>query len=76
MAKIDEKVIEGFTGIVPECLKSIRAYLAYQGDNARYREQARVAATTASATVKLLGTVANMESNDILRHKLGMKAGG
>ena len=76
MAQIKQEMVDDFTATTTECLKSIRAYLAYEGDNKKYLSKAKVAATTAASAVKLLGTVASMESNEIMRHKLGMKAGG
>ncbi len=58
MSSLD-KVIDVLADEVPSCVKHLKAFLAYEGDNPKYYQKAKVAGGVLSAYVKAEGTKTN-----------------
>ena len=59
MKAIDDDFIEESEGLARESMKAMRAFLTYQGDNAKYYHKAKVAAVGLTNYVRLRATENN-----------------
>lgn len=56
-------------------LSAIREYRTYQGNNAEFRNRAKVALGVIGAYVRLRATVANEHTNRLVERRMGLRGG-
>lgn len=78
MKEVSDQTIEQFEEAALEGLKKLREFFKYEGDNPRYFQRAKVAASTIAAYTRLRASESNRLAVELMAersdHELGVPA--
>lgn len=70
MKPVDEETLKELESVIKPSIAAIRAYLAYQGDNAQYRDRARIAVGMVSAFARVRASETNRMQVELIGERM------
>lgn len=70
MKPVKDSTLDVLEDAVPDAVKAIRAYLAYQGENPQYAQKAKAAIAIPSALAKLRSSETNRMQVELIAERI------